>query len=59
MSNNSENKNKKNTNLDQSQNNQNVVGDASDNPQTTGPTENLREEAAKTTDKSSDEKEPA
>ena len=47
MSNNSKDNIKKNKDLDQSQNNQNVVGDASDNPETTGPTENLREEAAK------------
>jgi len=59
MSNNSEDNIKKNKDLDRSQNNQKVVGDASDNPETTGPAENLREEAAKTTDNSSDEKEPA
>ena len=59
ISNYSEDKIKKNKDLDQSQNNQNVVGDASDNPETTGPAENLREEAAKATDNSSDEKEPA
>ena len=35
------------------------MGDASDNPETTGPAENLREEAAKATDNSNDEKEPA
>jgi hypothetical protein len=59
MSNYSEDKNKKNKDLEQTQNNQNVVGDAADNPETTGPAENLREEAAKATDNSSDEKEPA
>jgi hypothetical protein len=59
MSNNSKDNIKKNKDLDQSQDNQKVVGDASDNPETTGPAENLREEAAKTTDNSSDEKEPA
>ena len=35
------------------------MGDASDDPETTGPAENLREEADKATDNSSDEKEPA
>jgi hypothetical protein len=59
MSYNSKDNIKKNKDLDQSQDNQKVVGDASDNPETTGPAENLREEAAKATDNSSDEKEPA
>ena len=55
MSNNlTEDKNKKNKDLDQSQDNQSVVGDASDNPETSGPAENLREEAAKPTDNTSD-----
>ena len=47
MSNNSKDNIKKNKDLDQSQDNQKVVGDASDNPETTGPAENLREEAVK------------
>ena len=59
MSNYSEDKSKKNKDLDQSQNNQKVVGDASENPETSGPAENLREEAAKATDNSNNEKEPA
>jgi len=59
MSNSTEDKNKKNKDLEQSQNNQNVVGDAESNPETEGPSENLREEALKATDNSSDEKEPA
>lgn len=59
MSNISKDKEKENRELDQSQNNQKIVGDASDNPETSGPAENLREQAAKATDNSSNEKEPA
>ena len=59
MSNSSEDKNKKNKNLEESQNNQNVVGNAENNPETEGPSESLREEALEATDNSSDEKEPA
>ena len=58
MSNLTEEKSKKNKDLEQSQNNQNVVGDAENNPETEGPSENLRE-AFEATDNSSDEKEPA
>ncbi len=59
MSNTYEDKNNKNKDLEKSQNNQKVVGDASENPETSGPAENLREEAAKATDNSNNEKEPA
>jgi hypothetical protein len=59
MSNTSQDKNNKNKELDQSQNNQKVVGDAAENPETSGPAENLREEASKPTDNTGDEKEPA
>jgi hypothetical protein len=59
MSNSSQEKNKKNNDLEQSQNNQKEVGNAGDNPETTGPAESLREEALETTDNESDEKEPA
>jgi hypothetical protein len=58
MSSYTEEKNKKNKNLQQSQNNQNQVGDAENNPETEGPSENLRE-VFEATNKDSDEKEPA
>jgi hypothetical protein len=38
---------------------QNKVGEAASNPETSGPAENLREKAAKMTDKSQDSEEPA
>ena len=59
MSNSSEDKSKKNKDLEESQNNQNVVGNAENNPETECPSESLREEALEATDNSSDEKEPA
>ncbi len=59
MSESFEEKNKKNTDLEQSQNNQRRVGDAASNPETTGPSENLREEAYEATDEENDEEEPA
>jgi hypothetical protein len=59
MSNPNEDKSKKIKDLEQSQDNQNVVGDAENNPETEGPSENLREEALEATDNSSNEKEPA
>lgn len=59
MSNSSQEKNKKNNVLEQSQNNQNEVGNAENNPETEGPSENLREEALETTNNESDQKEPA
>lgn len=46
------NKGKKNENLEQAQNNQNDVGAAESNPETTGPAENTREEAFEATDES-------
>lgn len=53
-------KNDKNTkNLEQSQDNQKEIGDAENDPETEGPSDNLREEAFETTNKESDEKEPA
>jgi hypothetical protein len=45
--------------LDEAQNDQDEVGEASSDPETSGPAENLRERAAKSTDKSQDSKEPA
>jgi hypothetical protein len=54
MSNTEDKNQKKNKDLDQSQENQSTVGDASDNPGTSGPSENVREEAAKPTDNTSD-----
>lgn len=45
--------------LDEAQNDQEEVGEASSDPDTSGPAENLRERAAKTTDKSQESKEPA
>lgn len=38
--------------LDSAQNKQHKVGDAASNPQTTGPSENVREKAAQANDKS-------
>jgi hypothetical protein len=46
-------------NLDDSQKNQNKVGQAESDPSTASPTENLREKAAEMTDESQDSKEPA
>lgn len=45
--------------LDSAQAKQNKVGEASSDPKTTGPTENLREKAANMTDESEDSEEPA
>jgi hypothetical protein len=45
--------------LDEAQNDQDEVGEASSDPETSGPAENLREKAAKTSDKGQDSKEPA
>jgi hypothetical protein len=45
--------------LDNAQTKQNKVGEASSDPKTTGPTENLREKAANMTDESKDSEEPA
>ena len=48
-----------NEELDEAQNDQDEVGEASSDPETSGPAENLRERAAKATDKSQDSEEPA
>ena len=45
--------------LDSAQTRQRKIGDASSDPKTTGPTENLREKAAKPIDESEDSEEPA
>jgi hypothetical protein len=45
--------------LDSAQTKQKKVGEASSDPKTTGPTENLREKAANMTDESEDSEEPA
>jgi hypothetical protein len=44
--------------LDEAQDDQ-EVGEAESNPKTSGPAENLRDKAAKTTDNSQDSEEPA
>ena len=41
-------------NLEKAQRNQNKVGDAASNPDTTGPAENLREKAAEMNDSDED-----
>ena len=45
--------------LEEAQDDQEEGGEAESNPKTSGPAENLREKAAKTTDKSQDSEEPA
>jgi hypothetical protein len=45
--------------LNSAQTRQGKIGDAASDPKTTGPTENLREKAAKTIDESEDSEEPA
>jgi hypothetical protein len=45
--------------LDEAQDDQEEGGEAESNPKTSGPAENLRDKAAKTTDKSQDSEEPA
>lgn len=52
-------KNEGNENIENAQKNQKKVGAAQDDPQTTGPAENLREEAAEMVDKDEDSNEPA
>lgn len=51
--------NEGNENLESAQKNQKKVGAAEDDPETTGPADNLREEAAETVDKDEDSNEPA
>jgi hypothetical protein len=48
-----------NEELDEVQEDQDEVGEAGSDPETSGPAENLREKAAKTTDKGQDSEEPA
>jgi hypothetical protein len=45
--------------IESAQKNQKKIGAAEDDPETSGPAENLREEAAEMTDEDQDEKEPA
>ena len=51
--------NEGNENLENAQKNQKKIGAAEDDPETTGPAENLREEAAETVDKDEQSNEPA
>ncbi|MDW0135716.1 MAG: hypothetical protein QOK88_09500 [Nitrososphaeraceae archaeon] len=51
--------NESNENIETAQKNQKKIGAAEDNPETTGPAENLREEAAEMVDKDEDSNEPA
>jgi len=48
-----------NKGLEEAQKNQKKAGAAENDPETTGPAENLREEAAEMVDEDSDEKDPA
>lgn len=50
---------KDNENIETAQKNQKKIGAAEDDPETTGPAENLREEAAEMVDKDEDSNEPA
>ena len=59
MSSSTEENNKKNKNLEQSQDNQSDVGNAASNPETSGPTDNVRDQALKVTDNKNNEEEPA
>jgi hypothetical protein len=45
--------------IEKAQKNQRKIGKAEDDPETTGPAENLREEAAEMVDKDEDSREPA
>lgn len=45
--------------LESAQVQQNKIGEAASDPKTTGPSDNVREKAAETTDESDDSKEPA
>lgn len=51
--------NENNENIETAQKNQKKIGPAEDDPETTGPAENLREEAAEMVDKDEDSNEPA
>ena len=46
-------------NIESAQKNQKKIGPAEDDPETSGPAENLRQEAAEMTNKDQDEEEPA
>ena len=46
-------------NIESAQKNQKKIGAAEENPEPSGPAENLREEAAEMTDKDQDSEEPA
>ena len=59
MSSSTEENNKKNKNLEQSQDNQSDVGNAASNPETSGPTDNVRDQALKVTDNKDNKEEPA
>jgi len=48
-----------NKGLEEAQKNQKKPGAAENDPETTGPAENLREEAAEMVDEENDEKDPA
>jgi hypothetical protein len=45
--------------IESAQKNQKKIGSAEDDPETTGPAENLREEAAEMVDEDEESKEPA
>jgi hypothetical protein len=48
-----------NEDIESAQKNQKKIGAAEDDPETTGPAENLREEAAEMVDEDEESKEPA
>jgi len=52
-------RNEGNENIESAQKNQKKIGAAEDDPETTGPAENLREEAAEMVDEDEDSNEPA
>jgi len=51
--------NESNENIETAQKNQKKIGAAENDPENTGPAENLREEAAEMVDKDEDSNEPA
>lgn len=60
MSESTEENNQKTKNLEQSQNNASEIGDAENNPETSGPAGDLRKKALEaSSDDTGDEKEPA
>ena len=59
FNNNKNNNNNNERKLDDAQQDQDNVGAAASNPNTSGPAENVREAAAKAEDKSEDSREPA